>query len=400
MVLFAECIPNILSQEVMDIYNVERNTFLAVDTGDTSNKFEVEVGDAKQDEFYPQMKLKRWDNECNFSVRLVDDETDMPAVETGTNKIKYVKEKTEAHFYNVSKTDGMPECYEFEIILKEKPLTNLVQMSIETKRLNFYYQPELTQEEIDEGAFRPENVVGSYAVYHESKQGDYSKIGLHNYMAGKAFHIYRPKIIDSTDKEVFGDLNIDIENKLLTVTIPQEFLDNAVYPVRHAAGLTFGYESAGASSSTLGGYIYTYPFTSGGSGTLTNITFYANLVSVNNHFVIYDASNRIDYSEQLNENFGPDWKVTTAQVGATISNQEYYMGFFQASTSNAHYYDIDTGDYNEYQQVSYSTPPPANWTPSTSGQSRKFSIYCTYTAGEPPTVKPMWYYNMLRRRNQ
>ena len=115
MVLFAECIPNILSQEVMDIYNVERNTFLAVDTGDTSNKFEVEVGDAKQDEFYPQMKLKRWDNECNFSVRLVDDETDMPAVETGTNKIKYVKEKTEAHFYNVSKTDGMPECYEFEI---------------------------------------------------------------------------------------------------------------------------------------------------------------------------------------------------------------------------------------------------------------------------------------------
>lgn len=240
-------IPDDLPNEITDRYDIVNNTFVSLDKGEKHSELEVEIGDIHSDAFKPQFKLKRWENECNFSVRLIDDDVNIPKIETKGNKIKFIKEKTEVHFYDVPKKGEMPECFEFEVILKEKPNINKVRMSIETKELAFYYQPELTQEEIDDGCIRPENVVGSYAVYHESRTGDYSKMGKKNYRAGKAFHIYRPKIVDDTGKDVWGELNITAN--LLTVEIPQKFLDDAIYPIRHAAGLTFGYETIGATTN-------------------------------------------------------------------------------------------------------------------------------------------------------
>jgi len=119
---------------------------------------------------------------------------------------------------------------EFDTILYEKPTSNKITFPIETKGLKFYYQPPLTEEikigdengrivkvtETDAYAkdektgelisvnHSPENVVGSYAVYHESKSGDYSKMGGKNYRAGKAFHIYRPKITDANGNWTWG----------------------------------------------------------------------------------------------------------------------------------------------------------------------------------------------------
>jgi len=112
-------------------------------------------------------------------------------------KIKWQDTDKEVHLYPLDKTEEHAEAFEFEVILKKKPKTNKIVLDIETKGLKFYYQPELTQKEKDEGAFRPDNVIGSYAVYHESKSGNYEAFpNGKNYMTGKAFHIYRPKIID------------------------------------------------------------------------------------------------------------------------------------------------------------------------------------------------------------
>ena len=93
-------------------------------------------------------------------------------------------------------------------------------------------------------------MAGSYAVYHQTQEGDYTALGGKNYKAGKAFHIYRPRIEDATGASCWGELNIDVKAGLLTVTIPQDWLDQAVYPVRHAAGLTFGYTSIGGALTT------------------------------------------------------------------------------------------------------------------------------------------------------
>jgi len=220
-------------------YNLINNTYIAVQKDDVRDKISVEVGDSKQADFFPQVKICRWDNEVNFSARLVHDEK-TPIVSSSDNKIIWSGDKREVNFYDL--TDG----YEFEVILKEKPDSNKIEFTLNTKGLNFYYQPELTPEEIAEDASRPDNVVGSYAVYASETKINYT--GDKEYKAGKVGHIYRPKIMDSDGAEVWGELKI--ENDILSVTIPQDFLDKAVYPVRHAAGLTFGYTSIGASMAS------------------------------------------------------------------------------------------------------------------------------------------------------
>jgi hypothetical protein len=107
-------------------------------------------------------------------------------------------------------------------------------------------QPELTPEEIAEGTDRPENVVGSYAVYHKTKRDHV--IGQTNYATGKAFHIYRPKVWDADGNEIWAELSY--ADGTLSVTVPQSFLDSAVYPVR--VDPTFGYTSLGATGNNIG----------------------------------------------------------------------------------------------------------------------------------------------------
>ena len=55
--------------------------------------------------------------------------------------------------------------FKIDILLNEKPNTNRFCYQIEGyEDYDFFYQPALTQEEIDDGAERPENIIGSYAV--------------------------------------------------------------------------------------------------------------------------------------------------------------------------------------------------------------------------------------------
>ena len=215
------------------IYTRDKNTYFATPKDDPKDRIELIVGDDKQPDFKPQVKIQRWDNEGNFSARLVNTEP-TPTVSTQANKIIWLGDKTETHFYDIAPNEEHPEgAYEFEVILKEKPLTNKIEFTLETKGLDFFYQPELTQEEKDQGNIRPENVVGSYAVYASENKINY--IGGKEYKCGKVGHIFRPKIDDSAGMEVCGKLHI--EKGILSVTIPQAFLDKRGYPKRQAAGL-------------------------------------------------------------------------------------------------------------------------------------------------------------------
>ncbi|NOQ68475.1 hypothetical protein GQ568_03475, partial [Patescibacteria group bacterium] len=350
----------------------------------------------------PQVKLKQWDNETNFSVRLIDDDPTKPTIETEGNKIKFIKKDRECHFYDIEKG------FEFEVILKKKPKTNKVQMSIESKGLKFYYQPELTQEEKDEGAFRPENVIGSYAVYHESKAGDYSKMGLKNYRAGKAFHIYRPKITDAVGNWVWEEMNIDVETGIITITIPQEFLDNAVYPVS-SKGLTFGYETAGVTSYPLsrdvGDYDvferYGYTEQASSNGGLDSIDVSISCDDSYNAkaFINEEDSEGSDSHGEVaqKENTGiataKHWETFEISGSPSIvSGTDYVLGAAgdarELAIDNSAYIwlDTDEGNYNNYYEASYGadtsayTTPEDPWTETSSSLARRFSIYCTYTA--------------------
>lgn len=250
---------------------INDTTYVSVIDQKAETKIEVEIGDSKQPDFKPQIKLKKWDNEVNLSIRYIGEKTADPETLVENNDIiEWQKGKAKSRFYNLSPSNDLPEGgYEFDLELLEKPKTNKFEFSLVDKGVRYYYQPPLTEiheqkpgwivtptEVIDpEGTVvhkTSENAVGSYAVYMLENKKTYK--GGKLYGTGKVGHIYRPKVWDANNDTVWGDLEI-IESetgKKLIVTVSQDFLDNAVYPV--VVDPTFGYTTAGSLSLT-GNYI-------------------------------------------------------------------------------------------------------------------------------------------------
>lgn len=370
-------------------YSIKDNTFFAVPKENPKDLIQKEIGDFKvPTEFLPQTKIMRWDNEVNFSVRLVHDEAS-PIISKVGETVKWSGKKVEALFYDINSKEHPEGASEFEVVLKEKPLTNVVEFTLNTKGLDFFYQPELTQEEKDNGSSQPENVIGSYAVYASENKINY--VGGKEYKTGKVGHIYRPQIEDSAGNKVWGELNVDIEKGILSVTIPQEFLDKAVYPVRHAAGLTFGYTSAG---STFGAYkddIHWFQYQiSDGGGTLNSISEYCSKFSTytgNIKEAIYDDSsnnpyNLVDYTgETTGGTSTASWKTLNVTSGATINNAYYWLCSWSSDYVTV-YWDRVIGQLRRYKAVTYgSFPNPVTGTIVANNHKR--SIYATYEESGP-----------------
>ena len=381
---------------VNEQYFKKDNTFFTVAKYNPLDLVEKEIGDSKEPtKFLPQQKVTRWDNEVNVSVRLVHDEK-TPVVSQEGDIVKWQGDKVEAHFYDINSQDHPEGASEFEIVLKEKPKTNVVQFTLVDKGVEYSYQPALTEQEIADGASRPENVIGSYAVYASENKTNY--VGGKEYKCGKVGHIYRPQIEDSAGNKVWGELNI--ENGILSVTIPQKFLDTAVYPVKHAAGLTFGYTSLTASGSysfainTLWGTNFTAPE----DATIDSITIGSRYGSLSgNHYfkgVMVDNSNVIlangvGGSVSIGYLSSYAWVTSYYTTKPSISSGVVYNICAVTSTvqSVSIPYDSETGHTAKYHSSNnYNSPTNPSFS---NGANRRFSIYATYTAApteEAPTV--------------
>lgn len=374
--------------------------------------FAVEIGDVHSDEFRSQVKVLRWDNECNFSVRYMDDAPDTPVIKVKDGQIKAIKQKTECHFYK--RTIGDMEAYEFEVVLKEKPQSNKVQFSITTKALRFLYQPslneaweigkrgavEITATEVKDAEGKvicscPENVVGSYAVYHASKSGDYSLRKGKNYRVGKAFHIYRPKIIDANGVEVWGVLNIDTENSFLTIEIPQEFLDNAAYPV--IVDPTFGYTTVGSEVGSITDMttIIGSKFTLSEEGDISKITAYHEDYHEDYHTSweagetvkcgLFDASGNYlgEETEELTGAKSMGWHDFAFSSAVNLSAADYLLCVWSDDGSYGGVGWVFDWDFSNFDHVAdYSGQTYPTW-PAAVSHDEPFlhSIYATYTAG-------------------
>lgn len=374
-----------LSKEIEKKYKILNNALVSTPKDDWRDRIEVEIGDTKQpDVFYPQVKIKRWDNEVNASFRLVDDEPKQ--LTTEGEKIKLIGSKKEVHLYDIAPCEEHPEGgYEFEVILKEKLLTNKIEFTLQTKGLDFFYQPELTQEEKDNGDIRPENIVGSYAVY--TSENKINWVGGKLYKAGKVGHIQRPKIIDSNGNWVWGTLEIDKLYGILLVTIPQDFLDKAVYPIRHSSGLTFGYSTVPTggtvSHDTKAGKAFLSKVAPANNGTPVSISFYtkkwiegkrmkgALWNSSGGAFIVAADPEEVD-------NVSEDWVTSTFSSPENIySSITYYIGAILEYGFFARY---DSGDSTGGQHFN-------NWnSPITIGtvynSTQKSGVYCTYIPNE------------------
>ena len=373
----------------------------------------------------PGIRLKKWNGEVDLGVAYAN--VHAPASHaTSTDQIEWKGDKEEVHAYplKAKKASGDGD-FELEVYLKEKLATNVFEFAVTgAENLDFFYQPPLNEEThgeeiasctetqcLDVGGnvvvSRPENIVGSYAVYHKTKK-NHATGGI-NYATGKAFHIYRPKAIDANEKEVWGVLSY--ANGLLTVEIPQEFLDNAAYPVR--VDPTFGYATLGASSVRIADYFSDDNYRVGHAETTTEAGTLSSIhAGIKSDYLNYTQTVKVMVNR---ENPSTDSHAEVASVESDISvtttatfyafnaaskylsTDEYILNIVGDGTdppSGSVTYALydSTGSRNNYSESFYGTYASAKenpWTETDSSGSRRYSLYATYTASstnQAPTV--------------
>jgi hypothetical protein len=279
---------------------------------------------------------------------------------------------------------------EYEIILNELPKTNIFVMPYTVKDCTFYYQPPLTQE-LDPRDYdsiteteaykdgklavqRPENVVGSYAVYG-NKQG-----GI--YQTGKLFHIYRPWVEDAKGVRVWCTL--EVKDSTLIVVVPQKFLDTAAYPV--IVDPTFGYTTAGSSSAILylTGYSYGAKAALTETATISKITAYISASGSTSAYAgLYERVSS-PYSRygvtaetaSIQTAGWYDFTFSSPLTGQVAEDKMLTLG--QGSGSVELYYDSGGEDSNNLFFV--DSVLPESWTDAGSSiWGGILSIYVTYT---------------------
>ncbi len=287
--------------------------------------------------------------------------------------------------------------FEFDILLHEKPANNVFTYQIETDGLDFFYQPELTEEEKNDGAYRPENVIGSYAIYKKDAKTIHANIvDAEKYKVGKVMHIYRPKITDAKNNSIWGILNIDINNKTLSVTVDQDWLNRASFPV--LIDPTFGYASIGATKgSNLDDQLRGSSFT-GAPGRLMSVTAY---IECSKRFPIYGvytlgspSSSKIAQSNMANgcNNAGADtftgWLTMNTTINPTISAVSYVLAIYASSGVKGYLYRYyDSGAGQDKAQTISSNLSVLPSTADFSTFDNKYSIYATYTKIDKTNLK-------------
>ncbi len=345
---------------------------------------QIKIGGATE-KFVPNINTSKWDNECWLNINHPDvvnseKETfidDTMELEIGNN----------THRYYIDEKGHL----EYEIILKEKPISNKVELNLDfPEGLDFWYQPALTQEEIDAGDKRPDNVIGSYAVYWKNSWNQYK--------TGKFCHIYRPKITDASNHWEWCIL--EYKNKQLIITIDQSYLDNAVYPI--TLDPNFGFTSEGGSStfvdgagSSLVGELGAAPATA----TYTEIHIYMSedLAGIDWAGVVYAESGgepvaRVAFTATQGTVAGVTFtEYSLAITAALTATNTYFAGFCQELDDISVAYDnagaTGTGFEMRFNAADDWATGPSPWTDTLQRSDRRISAWLVYSAagGSAPT---------------
>ena len=375
-----------VTSEIQSTYKVTNNTFVHQVLDKPGHDLQVQIGDISSPTFKPHINIIKWQNEVNVSVELIETDSLTPNISTSGNKILYQKPSHTVSFTSIDSDDtNLFELggHEFDITYNAKPNSNIISFKINSNNLDFFYQPPLTSEEIAKGENRPDNIIGSYAIYHSSKSNN--QIGGNQYFTGKVGHIYRPLITDSSENTTWGELNI--ENGVMTITIPQDFLDNATYPI--IVDPTFGYTTIGGTQSS--GYgpnqFLIFPTTLAfSSATISSMAIYASFASGGNFQLgIYDTSASPVYQgKTIQQGSAPSsaqWSIISMNDCNVLTTGNYFL-VQNHDTAQIVLYQ-DTGGSQEYYNYAYgfgSWPNPMiNGADYGDLDTYFTSIYATYS---------------------
>lgn len=331
---------------------------------DGTTEYEVSLNDSyikiggETEKFVPNLNFNKWGDEAWLNINHAD--TIVAAQkEILVNGVLHLVINGIEHKYYVDPDNNM----EYEIVIKSRPALNYIEFDIDfSPNVEFYYQDTLenewaaspglqkmhsTLEDFLIHADRADNVIHSYAVYINKKNDGYK--------TGKLCHIYRPKIIDNNNDEVWGTLEIDSITKKMRVHIDSGWLDKAVYPI--TIDPTIGYSTAGSanygSNTTKVGTLFTSP-ASAGNTTFYHIAINAVGVSTGLKQSIYDTSGGSVANQALLEQITTVASVTddlqTAGGGAAIvASTLYWLGFIPEDAATKIKYDTAVPTDTEYQ---------------------------------------------------
>lgn len=351
---------------------------------DRGDHYEITIAEelVKIDKDSPTFTLERWDEEITISragsFGISDKQllSKVRTIDRNDGKESVIFEPKE-------------EGVKIDIVLNEKSETNVFDLQIGGwENYEWYYQPPLDEDpdalndpEVasctptlcvnEKGEMvlsRPENVVGSYAVYRKDGK----------FQTGKAFHIYRPKIIDALGREIWGTLTFF--EGVLSVIAPQEFLDTATYPVR--IDPDFGKTNIGGSTGSTGRIFY-YEHTAPESGTVNSMSWYGDdgaAAGTALGTAIYNdnGTNPGTLGAQDTGNSTVDaaaWYTNNISFAIT-GGTSYWLAFWGAATMN-YRYDVGTNSKTAAILTFENWPDPAS---IDSSSTRIPSLYATYTA--------------------
>jgi hypothetical protein len=357
----------------------------------------VEVGDSTRTKFDPSFKISAWDGECEFRLHLSTSDKPLGLATRGLGTMNG-KDKTTLTTAGVQhemyvRDDGN---FEWEIIFSSKPDTNVFTYQIKTKGLNFHYQPELTQKEVDDGMFRPASVIGSYAVYHNSKANNRIIIEgkdttFENYKTGKAFHIYRPRAWDASGDTVWGVLEIDLGR--MTIGVDSTWMANATYPI--TIDPTFGYTTDPQSwviidatsflqwGTTTAGLRHTA--STGDEVTAFSCYSQATGSAVRARYAVYAIDDSCRVGDTVVSNSIPVdgqylWRETSG-VSKTLTNGNTYIVALCKHDGGTFYTRYDTGGSIDRISRAGVAVLTACFAILNVEGTELFGLYATYTAG-------------------
>lgn len=352
----------------------------------------VRIGDKVGSAYSPSANLSRWNGEAwlKLDYPLFPD---FAYIED--NKAIFETDKVSILYYLLDETT-----FEFEIILKETPPSDVLTIPFSSHNLKAYYQPPLSEDEYPKGYvvnathvlnekgelvdYRPLHIVSSFAFYHKSKSNN-------EYTTGKAFHLYRPLCIDGTGQEWLAEYDPDISEQTLTIILPAPFLASPFFP--KTIDPTFGKTDVGGSTSDwITGYIRGSRDTLSEAGTVTQIECYVTQLNAGDlKLGIYDDDSPHDkhYGDETGVTIpaGSNW-VAKSGLSESLSSDTYFL-YFRSNATQRYYWDTgSSGDFDYYGWIGYGTAWPSTITP-TGTVNNVISIFATYTpAGD--TESPQW----------
>ena len=372
----------------------------------------VIIGDSKTEDFKPTVELSKW-GECFLSVTYPTVKSIEPSIigsPEGEKLLIDIDLFTDLYVYPV-KDARFPDALEFEIVLVSKPKSNVIALDMDFSGLVLTKQPPLTEVYTQDRcvefwgkgryvvtettvfnssgsvmAHSPEWNVNSYVAYHETKRNN-------EYNTGKAFHIPREELID-----VFGNRarieNLNYENGQLLITLPQDFLDSASYPIRHATGLIFGYSAAGVP--IVGGSLFTtssnFIHASGDTYNpsydtyIDSMSVYLDKSGFNPIAVrlcLYDDTVFVEDTDQISSTSAtPQWYTENmSDVTIAYTATDYYLAIFTDNPTITYYDVVASNGFHYYNGAFYPAwPDPIAWSViNVPAYYWELSVYATYT---------------------